>query len=213
MLGSLKDILELLPVPRQLEAEYETIVATALKSSPAQMRPTLIHLAGVPGSGKSTYANELRLQHVDKYLLDFDAVMEALSGYREHVEAHGLESAFRAWEMPARSLGYHLLIALLEHRRSIIFDHSASNTRHLEIIRVARDIGYRTEMHYLPCSPEIALARVESRSVHDVRFTPAHLIIERTEALKKLLPLYRPLVDNFVQVSAQPASASEFAHP
>ncbi|MBX7143083.1 MAG: zeta toxin family protein [Oligoflexia bacterium] len=212
MLQDLAEILELDALSSPLRRDYHELTSAALKRSPLQLRPFFIHLAGVPGSGKSTYSKRLSAAHPDAYLLDFDGVMESLPAYRQHCEEHGLESAFRAWEIPARLVGYRLLISLLEHRRSIIFDHSASNPKHIEIMRTVSALGYRTEMHYLPCQPELALARIESRSAHNSRFTPAHLVIERAEALKVLIPNYRSLVSKFVTIEDS-SEASSFNAP
>ena len=63
-------------------------------------RPQVIHLCGIPGSGKSTYARKLQQEkHPDHYILAFDQIMAQLSGYKADCRAVGLEQAFANWEL------------------------------------------------------------------------------------------------------------------
>jgi len=57
-------------------------------------------------------------------------------------------------------------------------------------------------MHYLACSTEVALQRLERREKTILRHTPAALVFERQEILQVLLPLYRQALDDFVDVNA-----------
>jgi predicted ABC-type ATPase len=196
-------------VQEELYGEAHNLIQGALDTSKPQEFPRLIHLCGIPGSGKTTYANHFVLNNPEYSMVQFDEVMEKLSGYRNAKNRCGLSQAFFEWELPARAIGYHLFQALVEGSRSIIFDHSASSILHLELIDSVKKRGYRVEMHYLVCPPEIALKRVQEREKIIQRHTPENLIWERVELLEKLTPLYRQKVDRFIEINTSPADVQK----
>lgn len=189
-------------LPEKLTLPCRKLIEQALLSTGASNQPRLIHLCGIPGAGKSTYAASLHRQLPDFALVQFDAIMESLPEYQQEKAVYGALTAFANWEKSARSIGYHLLQALLEKRRNVIFDHSAANAAHLQLIAGAKTWGYQVEMHYLPCSISVALKRVQVREKITQRHTPKTLLSQRQEALRQLLPPYQQQVHRFVEVPA-----------
>lgn len=194
-------------LPLHLVEEANSFIAATLATSPPRTpslevsrQPKMIHMCGIPGSGKTTYTNQFIADNPGYSLVQFDTVMESLSGYQQdHVE-HGVVEAFKRWELPARVIGYHLLQALVETEHDIFFDHSATNKKHIALIKAVRERGYIVEMHYIDCSPQEASRRVIEREKRIKRHTPTALIHERHELLKELLPSYEGLVDRFVRL-------------
>lgn len=160
-------------------------------------QPHFLHLCGIPGSGKSTYAANWMKLHPHYYLVQFDSIMENLPGYKS-LAKHSPQQAFHEFELPARAVGYKLLQALLEARRSILFDHSACNRSHPALIKTLLERGFTVEMHYLPCSTQLACSRVSQRA--NIRHTLHSLVHERAELLEELLPIYRSLT-NVVEIA------------
>lgn len=202
-------LIEFDDVPSDLVEEAKTLIESIVCSSntihstnnePCRKAPTMIHMCGIPGSGKTTYTSQFLSENQNYSLVQFDTIMESLSGYQQDREAHGLAEAFRRWELPARAIGYHLLQALVDNERNIFFDHSATNRQHLALIQAVRERGYVVEMHYIDCSPAEASLRVIEREQRIKRHTPPALIHERHEMLQELVPSYEGLVDRFVRI-------------
>jgi predicted ABC-type ATPase len=186
--------------PAVLESEVTTLISKSLIATQKSRSPKLIHLCGIPGSGKSTYAEKFLQKNTDFALVQFDAVMESLSEYQQDTLTEGLVKAFEKWELPARAIGYHFLQILLENRRNVFFDHSASVWDHLALVDKVKSWNYTIEMHYLPCSPIVAVERVRRREKIIRRHIPESLIWERHEILQELIPLYRDKVDVFIEI-------------
>lgn len=195
-------VIEFADVSPFLEDEARAMIFQALSATEASATPKLIHLCGIPGSGKSTYAQQFLLVNTNFALVQFDGVMANLAGYKRDCICTGLIDAFKAWEAPARAIGYHLLQALLENKRNVLFDHSASFRNHLDLIGIVKGWGYIVEMHYLDCPPAMASERVRVREAVIQRHTPEHYIWERLALLEELIPLYRRQVDLFLTVPA-----------
>jgi predicted kinase len=187
-------------VSTDLVIEAEELIQKALDQSEPQSKPRLVHLCGIPGSGKSTYAGLYINQNTSFCRVQFDGVMEGLKGYQNDKIELGLIKAFNLWELPARAIGYHLFQALMEGRRNVLFDHSASSADHLTIIDLTKTKGYEVEMHRLNCSPEEAAERVRIREQIIQRYTPEKLIWDRDKLLSELVPLYMAKVDRFLNV-------------
>jgi predicted ABC-type ATPase len=198
-----KKIIDFEDIVDSLEKEARSFIDETLRQRPAREKPTLIHMLGIPGSGKTTYVGGFVEKTPGYTVVQFDTVMESLSGYRHDCAELGAAEAFRRWELKARTIGYHLLQACLERRVDVIFDHGALFHSHVELLRKARRLGYRIEMHFCPLSPKIALERVARRERLIQRHTPESLIFERQEVLLELLPVYRELVDLFLEVSSE----------
>ncbi|CAN5411505.1 hypothetical protein BH11CYA1_BH11CYA1_36860 [soil metagenome] len=188
-------------VPCELKGEAEALIVAALAQhkAAAVTKPLMIHMCGIPGSGKTTYATKFLQDHNYFSLVQFDTIMESLAGYQKEREEHGIEQAFSRWELPARAIGYHLLQALVEAKRNVFFDHSATNRKHIDLISAVKAEGYLVEMHFIECSVAEATRRVKERETKLQRHTPLGLIGERNQLLKELLPQYELLVDKFIR--------------
>ncbi|HVY12849.1 MAG TPA: zeta toxin family protein [Alphaproteobacteria bacterium] len=178
------------------------VIATALDTYSAEDNCVFIHTIGLQASGKSTYTKHLH-RHLPGYAyVGFDKIMEDHPRYWDCFHTHGAEQALEEWEKPARAIGYHLLQTLLENKRSIIFEHSAAHKDHPRLIKTAMDWGYITEMHYIPCSPELSIGRAKKRKRKGGRHVPEERIWERHALLEELLPIYRHLPHRFVTVKS-----------
>lgn len=186
--------------------EARAIINDVLVNSKESSNPGLIHMCGIPGSGKTTHARQWLEKDSSFSLVQFDGVMEKLSGYQADRTNLGPVQAFKNWELPARAIGYHLFQSLIENRRNIFFDHSATSFAHVELIRRVKELGYFVEMRYIQCSPNEVMERVRIRERITQRHTPDHLIFERFELLNELLPTYREIVDRFELVYPTPIS-------
>jgi predicted ABC-type ATPase len=196
-------------VTESLTEHAQLLIAASLSTSPQAVHPTLVHLCGIPGSGKSTYALDYRLHKPNFVLVQFDAVMESLPSYQQDLLNFGPTVAFQHWEIPARAIGYHLLQALLENRRCVLFDHSAANQSHTLLIDKVKNWGYRVEMHYLACSSQLAVERIHRRQELTNRHTPESLVHDRQRLLVDLVALYRQQVDSFLTIAEPPAISGQ----
>lgn len=194
-----------------LQPEARLLIEGAISSSIQSASPTLIHMCGIPGAGKTTYAKSWLASRPSFVLVQFDAIMEQLAGYQHTRAVLGPVEAFRAWELPARAIGYHLFQALIEAKRDVFFDHSALTPVHFDLLTEVKRKNYRIEMHYVDCAPTEALARVKKREQEIERHTPEYLIFQRYELLQGLLPKYKTIVDRFdcVSASLQPPGEAE----
>ncbi|MBP9089675.1 AAA family ATPase [bacterium] len=201
MINSAK-LIDFEDVPQDLRGEAQTLIAAALSEAGKQKshEPLFIHMCGIPGSGKTTYTQRFLSNTGSFNLVQFDSVMESLTGYQQDCKNHGIEEAFLRWELPARAIGYHLLQNLVEGKRNIFFDHSATNRKHLDLIKSVKKHGYQVEMHFIECSVKEATKRVNARQATIQRHTPLGLISERKQLLEELLPHYEGLVDKFLRV-------------
>ncbi|MBZ0189957.1 MAG: GNAT family N-acetyltransferase [Candidatus Obscuribacterales bacterium] len=189
-------------IPSHLIETARQLIQESLANTEAQKQPRLVHLGGIPGSGKTFYAERFLVANPYYALVQFDGIMESLPGYQQDRKNLGIIEAFKRWEMPARAIGYTQLQALLENARNVIFDHGASFESHLGLIGKARAWGYRVEMHYMQCPIEIALRRLQEREQQNLRHTPAQLVSERQDALTKLVPQYRAVTNKFIEIKS-----------
>jgi predicted ABC-type ATPase len=184
--------------------EARAIINDVLGNSQKSSNPGLIHMCGIPGSGKTTHARQWLEKNSSFSLVQFDGVMEKLNGYQADRTNLGPVEAFKNWELPARAIGYHLFQSLIENRHNVFFDHSAASFAHVELIRRVKELGYFVEMRYIQCSANEVIERVRIREKIIQRHTPEHLIFERFELLNELLPTYRDMVDRFELVYPAP---------
>jgi len=195
-----KNLIEVEAIRADLTAQAKALIEATLAETKASTKPKLIHMCGIPGAGKTTYTNFFLKQNSHFALVQFDSVMEKLSGYRDALTLAGPVRAFGQFEWPARIIGYHLLQALVDNRRDIFFDHGALNRQHVELLKAVAEKGYCVEMHYIECSLDEAHERIAKREQSQSRHTPKEIVSERHELLQELLPVYKDLVDKFVQI-------------
>ena len=152
--------------------------------------PLLLNICGIPASGKSYWAEEWLLENTPCLHISFDAIMEALSGYQADYLLDK-ENAFSRWELPARFLGYRLL--LLRNGWPILFEHSNTLREHVDLYKKIKSLGYRIHMVYIDATPEMVIKRLALRN----RFFPEDQVEKRWHRLIDLLPEYQEIVDNF----------------
>ncbi len=187
--------------PQIATPEYETLLALVLESAPSVKTPVLIHMLGIPGSGKSTFYHSRQWSpHV---LISFDKIMEELHGYQNDLTKLGNTAAFQKWEMPARIIGYELLRRAVMARKNIFFDHGGlfnlgiNADSHLDLLNKLPQYGYRTEMYYISCPANIALTRTLEREKQTRRHTPEAFIRERGRLIDEYVEKYSACVDVF----------------
>ena len=201
MQAELKSLLEFSDIPSGLEVEAHVLIQQALSETCVHPEPFLIHLCGIPGSGKTTFATALYPSlPAGTYYLGFDRIMESMPAYQRDLAQVGLVAAFTTWELPARIIGYHVLTALIAAGRSVLFDHSASFPRHVPLMTFLRERGYRADMYHLTCSLSTAMTRVEARERLTKRHTPRKYLEDREALLATLIPQYQAVVSTFKTV-------------
>lgn len=202
-------------IPHELESLGQELIDRSLRETPpADGKPLFIHLAGIPGSGKSTYAKRLLGQSGRSpiALVNFDDIMERIPAYQAE-RVHDPAAAFKRWEIPARAIGYFMLLALIEGKRNILFDNGAAVPAHVELLRRCKEErGYRIEMHYLKCSFAEAWRRIQLREAETGRHTPQAYLEDRQKILWELLPKYQKIVDRFHSESGTMARMLRVKH-
>ena len=175
--------------------ETEAIIAKYLqKASPSQY-PVLIHMAGIPGAGKTTfYHSRPWPEHV---FIAFDDIMESIPAYQADLQKSGTVKAFANWELPARIIGYELLRRAVESRKNIFVDNGGSSKAHLSLMQNIKRFGYNSEMYYISCSLETAIARAAKREKEINRHIPVETIKERYIKTLENIKEYQKIVDKF----------------
>ena len=106
----------------------------------------------------------------DYIFVSFDAIMEAHPQYQKDVKELGAIKAFQKWEIPARIAGYELLRRAVATKKNIFFDHSGAPKCHQNLLKDIKKHGYKTEMYYIYCSPELAVQRAQARELETKSF-------------------------------------------
>lgn len=168
-----------------------------LRGSETGEDKTVYVMAGIPGSGKSTFVNRMIGEGkfpARAFILNPDLVMEAMKEYQEAVEVHGYEQAFARWELPARELAYELLGKAVQLGLAIIIDMGMARPEGYGLLNDLKSKhGYYLKMYWLELPAALALERIRQRKRH----TPESMVYEREAALKSLQPKYQALVDEF----------------
>lgn len=174
--------------------QYEEIIREILAGVHPSPRPILVQVGGIPGAGKSTFCRYF--QNSKSIYLSFDEIMESITGYRQDIYLLGGEESFKKWEMPARVIGYEVLRRALISKLNIFFEHSGVNNAHIELFKNVKLLGYRTEINYLLCKPQIAIERTIEREKQTKRHTPKSLVEERAALIKKYIDKYKKIADH-----------------
>ena len=173
--------------------EFDVLIHDYLKDAVSVENPTLIQISGIPGSGKTTFSKQAIFE---PYLyLNCDTVMERIPAYNQQLFLNGSEQAFAQWEMPARIIGYQILLKAIKRRINILFEHSGGNQAHIELFQNIKKLGYSTELIFLDCDREVAYKRIQERMLRTHRFTPRHLVDERADVAKAFLKKYQQIAD------------------
>ena len=173
--------------------EFDGLIQEYLQDAPTAEHPTLLQISGIPGAGKTTFAKQPLFE---SYLyLNFDFVMEMIPAYNQMLFSKGSEVAFAHWEMPARIIGYQILLEAIKKKVNILLDHSGTNPAHIELFKKVKELRYTTELIFLLCDREVAYQRTQERTLRTHRFTPRHLIDERADLALSFLEKYKKIAD------------------
>jgi probable phosphoglycerate mutase len=175
--------------------ELDSIITRYLAQANPNEHPVLIHMAGIPGAGKTTFYRTH--QWVEHVFVAFDDVMEALPAYQTDLAKLGNAQAFKNWEIPARIVGYELLRRAVEEHKNIFFDNGGSSQAHLLLMKNIKKFGYKSEMYYISCALETAIARAEAREKEINRHIPIETISERYFKTLINVKEYKKIVDVF----------------
>jgi predicted ABC-type ATPase len=191
------------PIPikpfSDLLSSLQYMVQQMAERTKPENNPVLVHMLGIPGAGKTTFINVLsgRWESSAPVLVGFDQIMESLPEYRA---AEDKESAFAAYELPAREAGYRLIHDLLHKRTSILFDNGGSASCHLDLLRFAKEAGYRIAVVSVRSSPEAARERLLRRFAEEGRYTPHDYLEDRAGKIALLHESYKSLTPYFYEI-------------
>lgn len=189
--------------------QYDAVISKYLQTAPSVEHPVLIHMAGIPGSGKTTYYRTHDWpQHV---FIAFDNIMEDLKEYQNDLKAFGAEIAFNKWEIPARIIGYELLRLAVEQHKNIFFDNGGSSQGHLELIKNIKKFGYTTAMYYIDCPLQVAIERSIIREKEINRHIPIETIEDRFYKTINKIKQYQQIVDCFYHIDYSSTLAEKIA--
>ena len=182
---------------------FEPMFEQMLSSVTRVERPTLVHMLGIPGCGKSTFIKQNMKKFENYLIISFDDIMESIPQYHEDVLKLGSVEAFKKWEIPARIAGYELLIRAINKKVNILFDHGGSPACHVELMKnVGTYCGYKTAIYELSCPVDVAIRRVKVREMRTKRHTPENMIRQRYELLKNRGFEYMAIVNEYHVVSS-----------
>ena len=165
---------------------------------PEKRPPTVYCMAGIPGSGKSTFvrrAVESGVFPLNAFVLNPDLVMDLIPAYHADHADMGAEDAFLKWESAARTLVYDLAGQAIESRLDIIKDMGLVRPENWRMLMEMRTHGYRVFLHHIMCDTEEAVRRCAARERH----FPAHRIYERARELDVLMNEFSGIADRVVR--------------
>jgi Predicted kinase len=196
---SLCDIIIDTTLQKQVISEFESLLKTKTEKLQQSASPYLINISGIPGSGKTTLAKQILSRNSELLYVSFDEIMENISFYKSDCQKLGAECAFTKWELPARYLGYKLLRDGLINRYPILFDHSNAFLEHIELYKIIKGMGYKTEIQFIDIDLKTAIERSKKR----LRFVPEKMIRDRHKLLKNLNLQYNEIVDKFIVLNKE----------
>ncbi|MCD7963833.1 MAG: zeta toxin family protein [Rikenellaceae bacterium] len=177
---------------------FEVYKREVLKNAAKQKFPVLVNVTGIPGSGKSYYAERFLKNHKDYIFVSFDHIMENLPGYQKEIDTSGKRTAFINWEITARQLGYELLKCCIEQKFNILFEHSITVKEHEQLYQIVKDeYRYRLEIIFINADLKTALERCKKRE----RFIDENIVTERQKIIDKNMDRYRLLADEFKEIN------------
>ena len=104
--------------------------------------------------------------------------------------------AFLKWEIPSRTLAYKLFHKARENSKTIIVDMGCAREENHQMLLLLKEDGYKIFMTHIKCDVDTAIERTDKRERH----TPAEMIYRRLNTLEALIPQYKALTEEFVEI-------------
>lgn len=180
-------------------AVAEQLIESCLAGFVTALKPVIMPVMGIPGSGKSTFLNAIDTPNTLK--LGFDDIMTRIPAYAEAVQVDK-EGAYKNWTLCARAIGYEILFRAFERQLNIAFEHSGTREDHIALLSFMQGQGYRVDMIVIRIDQELAEQRAATRTAH---FLPSGMIAERHAIFERLLPQYQALADSYTEFRATQA--------
>ncbi|MDR1494744.1 MAG: zeta toxin family protein [Rickettsiales bacterium] len=183
---------------------YDSLIDSFLSGSSARSEssPTIFHMGGIPGSGKTTYYKNNRNRFGNYMMIGFDHVMENIDEYRTDNTTLGSVESYSKWVLVARVMGYELILRSLKGKLNIFLDHGGLCDPHVSLLRSAKDYGYRTKMCFIRCGLEVACERALEREKVTHRHIPREIIEQRFFMADGYLEAYRGIVDDLIVIDS-----------
>lgn len=181
-------------------ADYQLTRHNDLHGANTGEAPELFNICGLPASGKSYEAKKYLLTNSNYLYLSFDSIMEQIPFYQTECRENR-ENAFDRWEIPARILGYGLLLQAVNSKWPILFEHGNSIEQHIAMYQIIKFIyGYKIKMRFINSPPEVVIPRLAARE----RYFSERRVYERWEAMDVLIPAYKVIADEFDEIGGWP---------
>lgn len=144
----------------------------------------LIIMAGLPASGKSTFASEY-FNHLP--IVDCDLYKRQLPGY-DPAHPETVHAQSKAMEKEA-------IYRYLAAGESFLYDTTATDSdKAVALITEARTLGYTVTVHYMHVSLATALTRNAARE----RKVPEAIILDKYERITQSMDVIRRFADFFL---------------
>lgn len=198
----LRKLLELDSLPKiadQRVAKEITAQFLSAASGKNQASPQLIGIGGGPCAGKSFLYEQMKAAGklaADAVIHDPDLVMQSIPEYREDAKRNPV-AAFGKWELTARQLANEVLLEALLAKYHIIYLRTFALSDSLQFVHAAKECGYRFDAHIVTCDLDVALARAKEREKETKRHIPPETLIQRHEAVLKLIPVITQIADSY----------------
>lgn len=185
-------------IPPVIRAQIAQNLLGSLPAAEKGRTPCVYAMAGIPGSGKSTFVKNALDRHYfprEAFILNPDIVMEQIQPYRRDKDLLGAEAAFTKWEMPSRVLAYELAREAGTKRHDIIKDMGMVRAENWRMLMDLRAKGYKIVLHHIVCDVDVAVARCAGRD----RYFSAQKVYERARELDTLLADFSDICDSILR--------------
>ena len=147
---------------------------------------TLVIMAGLPASGKSTYIKN-NLQGFD--IVDCDELKKSINGY-DPMNPQLVHAQSKVLEKSVIYKNFHEGI-------SFVYDTTASNTDNvIYLINTAHELGYTVHVVHISVSLDTALYRNARRE----RVVPEDVIIDKYGKMSTSINIIKKYVDGFIEL-------------
>tara|TARA_B100000446_G_scaffold16724_4_gene14234 strand:+ start:473 stop:1048 length:576 start_codon:yes stop_codon:yes gene_type:complete len=147
-------------------------------------KPLFVLVAGVNGSGKSTFTATFKRHYPNILIIDPDAIALEVTGCFATINQAGNLAGRKALEQ----IKYNI-----DHKISFIAESTISGRTYLKLVEKAKEAGFRTVLLYIGLeTPELSALRVASRvnkGGHDIPLQ--HIRRRHPKSLSNLLPHIR----------------------